>query len=209
MRPISKTFTVTATDADGICLSQTPLASGNLTIDGALASGGTVTIPTAQHVTIDCAGSDAARSFIVTGTDDAGNVLTETLAGSAASTTTSTKNFKTITSISVDAATAGAVTAGIVSTFESAWIPLNIHVIHFNYSYQIIPSGTATFTLEGTLDNIFDTSITPVTTTTAVQASGSAAVSNVKVIPIFALRLKVTAYTSGTITLKVLQAGLE
>jgi hypothetical protein len=189
-------------------LSQTPLAAGNLTIAGALASGGIVTIPTAQHVTIDCAGSDAARSFIVNGTDDADNILTETLAGSSASTTTSTKNFKTITSISVDDATAGAVTAGIVSTFETRWFPINHHISPVSYAYQVV-IGTATFTVEGTLDNVFDNSITPVVTTTPVQASGSSSVSGVSIIPVVAIRVKVTAYTSGTITLRLLQAGVD
>ncbi|MDD4995780.1 MAG: hypothetical protein PHW53_04955 [Patescibacteria group bacterium] len=204
MKPSSKTYTITGTDADGICLSQTPLAAGALTIAGALSSGGAGSIPTAQHVTVTCAGSDAARSFVVTGTDDAGNAQTETLAGSATSTTTSAKNFKTVSSVVVDAATAGAVTVGWVATLETPWIPLNRYKTPFSYSYQA-DIGAATYLLEGTLDNVQDSSITPLAFT--LVASGTVDIAGGLTVPAEAVRLKVTAWTSGTIVFKIMQAG--
>lgn len=200
MKPSSKTYTITGTDADGICLSQTPLAAGALTIAGALAAG----IPTAQHVTVTCAGSDAARSFIITGTDDAGNDQTETLAGSATSTTTSVKNFKTVSSVVVDAATAGAVTVGWVATLETLWIPLNRYKTPFSFSYQT-DIGVATYSLEGTIDSVQDTSITPLAFT--LVNSGTADIAGNLTAPVEAVRLNVTSWTSGTIVFKIMQAG--
>lgn len=203
MKLISNVYSLTATDADGIATSQTPAGAGNLTLDGTLAVSGIVTFTTAQHVTITCAGSDAARTFTVTGTDYLGNALTEAIAGSAGSVTVGAKNFKTVTSITVDAGTAGAVTAGVNGTAETPWIPLDPYKNPFNYSYHA-DIGTATFTIEGTLDRPEDTA-SPATIT--VQASGSADVAAASTVPVNAVRLKITAFTSGNITFKVLQAG--
>ena len=48
MKPSSNTYTITATDADGICEAQLSGDPTDLLLNGALAAG----IPTAQHVTI-------------------------------------------------------------------------------------------------------------------------------------------------------------
>jgi len=199
MRLISNTYSLTATDADGIAQSQTPTGAGNLTLNGVLVSGGSVTFTTAQHVTITCAGADSGRTFTVTGTDWKGNALTENIAGSASSVTVGVQNFLTVTSIAVDAATAGAVTAGVDGTAETPWIPLDHYQTPFNYGYHV-DIGTATFTVEGTLDLDSPSAVT-------VQASGSTDVFAASTIPVRAVRLKVTAFTSGNIVFRVLQAG--
>lgn len=204
MRTTSNTYTIQASSTNGVCASQTPSGAGNLTLNGGLISGGILTLSTPQHISVSCAGSDAARTFTITGTDFVGAPLTETIAGSAASITKGTKNFKTVTSVAVDAATAGAITVGVVGEFETPWIPLDVHADYFAYSYQVV-IGTATFTVEGTLDNVQDTSITPVAIT--VQSSGSSSVNGSSVAPTRAVRVKVTSYTSGTVVFKVLQAG--
>jgi VCBS repeat-containing protein len=102
-----------ALDADGISQSQTPSGAGNLTINGAKASGGVATFNSARQVTITSAGNDLARTFTITGTDINGFTITEAVTGASASAATSTKHFKTVTQIAVDDATAGAVTAGM------------------------------------------------------------------------------------------------
>lgn len=102
-----------AADPDGVAASQTPTEAGDLTINGAKASGGVATFGAARQVTITSAGNDAGRTFTVTGTDVNGDALTEAVTGANADTATSTKHFKTVTQIAVDAATAGAVTAGM------------------------------------------------------------------------------------------------
>lgn len=204
MRPTSKTYVIIASDDNGVCASQTPEAAGALTINGELASGGTVTLATAQHVSVDCAGADSGRTFTVTGTDWLGNAQTETIAGSAAGQTKGTKNFQTITSVTVDDATDGAVTVGILGELETPWIPLDHHKNPFQYTYSV-NIGTATFTVEGTLSNIQDSSVTPVTFT--VEASGSSDVTSNKTAICRAIRCKVTAYTSGNLEFLVMQPG--
>ena len=201
MRPICKTYTLTATDADGICQSQSPLAAGLLTINGALAAG----IPTAQHITIASDGDERGNTFTLVGTDNDGIVISEDITGPNATTTTSTKNFKTVTSVTISGASVGAVTVGVVATCELPWRLFNSHARVFNYSYDV-SIGTATFTLEGTLDDVEDPTVTP--TTRTVVASGSSSITGSSTAPLKALRVKVTAWTSGTIKFNTMQAGL-
>jgi hypothetical protein len=105
----------TAANADGVCESQTPAGGGaqDLTIDGAQASGGVATFTAARFVTITSAGSDDGRTFTVTGTDVNGNAQTETIAGPDTATVTGTLYFRTVTTVSVDDDTAGAITVGM------------------------------------------------------------------------------------------------
>jgi len=105
----------TAANADGICESQTPASGGaqDLTIDGAQTSGGVATFTAARFVTITSAGTDDGRTFTVTGTDVNGNAQTETITGPDTATVTGTLYFRTVTTVSVDDDTAGAITVGM------------------------------------------------------------------------------------------------
>lgn len=106
----------TAADADGVCQSQTPAGGGvqNLTINGALSSGGVATFTAARLITIASASDDSGRTFTVTGTDVNGNAQVETIAGPA-TTVTGTLYFRTVTQVSVDDDTAGAITVGMAN----------------------------------------------------------------------------------------------
>jgi len=201
MRPKSITYSPIASDADGWCLSQTPGAAGALTLDGVLAG---TTLSTAQHVSVSCAGADSGRTFIITGTDWLGNKLTETIAGSASSITNGTENFLSVSEVTVDAATAGAITVGILGTLETPWIPLDYHINPFQYTYSV-DIGTATFVVEGTLSDIQNSTVTPVAYT--IEASGSVDVTSNKTAVTRAIRLKVTAFTSGDIIFLIMQPG--
>lgn len=104
-----------AADADSICQSQTPAAGGsqNLTINGANASGGVATFTAARKVTITSAGTDDGRTFTITGTDINGAAQTETITGPDTTTVTGASYFKTVTQVTVDNDTAGAITVGM------------------------------------------------------------------------------------------------
>jgi len=102
-----------AADPNGV---STIAAVGNnaaLTINGALASGGSVTNASGRQVTILSAGDDDGISFTIVGTDVNGASLTESLTGADDGTATSAGYFKTITSITAVGDPAGNVTAGI------------------------------------------------------------------------------------------------
>ena len=200
MKPSSNTYTITATDADGICQSQTPGAAGNLTINGALAAG----IPTQQHVTIYGGSNESGKTFTIYGTDQGDQAISETLTGPNAGTVTSVLNYKTVTRVAVSAATAGAVTVGVVATLETPWAPLDVHKSNFNVGYQV-GITTATFELQGTLDGVQDSTVTPLTNT--LVASGVVDIAGNLTGPVSAIRLKITSWTTGTVTFKVLQVG--
>lgn len=104
-----------AADADSICQSQTPAGGGeqNLTINGANASGGVATFTAARKVTVASAGTDDGRTFTITGTDVNGDALVETLTGPDTATVTTTGYFRTVTQVTVDNDTAGAITVGM------------------------------------------------------------------------------------------------
>jgi len=104
-----------AADADSICQSQTPAGGGeqDLTINGANASGGVATFTAARKVTVASAGTDDGRTFTITGTDVNGDALVETLAGPDTATVTTTGYFRTVTQVTVDDDTAGAITVGM------------------------------------------------------------------------------------------------
>lgn len=103
----------TALDADGVCQSQTPAAAGNLTINGAQASGGVASFTAARQITIASTSNIANRTFTITGTDAAGNTQSETLVGPNNSTVTTAAYFKTVTQVAISGAAAGAVTVGM------------------------------------------------------------------------------------------------
>lgn len=106
-----------ANDRDGVCASQTPGGSGNLTINGALADSGSVNFTTAasqqpRKVTFFGTGNESGKNFTITGTDYLGQAQTEVVAGPNNSTVSSTKFFNTITQIAVSAGTAAAIEVG-------------------------------------------------------------------------------------------------
>lgn len=103
-------FTVPGASAASVAGSQTPLAGGDLTLTAS-----PVTLSPAQKISVTAVGNETGRTFVVTGTDINGSTQTESLAGPNATVVNGTKFFATVTSIAVDDATAGAITAGVVA----------------------------------------------------------------------------------------------
>ncbi|MGZ8432776.1 MAG: hypothetical protein ACXWYM_00330 [Candidatus Binatia bacterium] len=194
-------------DADGISVSQTPLAGGNLTITGALASGGTVTLANPHLVTITSAGDETSRTFTVSGYDASGQAITDAITGVDNNVATGVKYFKKITSIAVDAATTGAVTAGISGKCATPWYPLNL--VGGNngvaFSVEISTGASLTYGVQHTLDDVQVLGATltaidhdDVTNETTTQDG------NYEFVP-RAVRAIVTAFTSGTAEFNIIQ----
>ena len=111
---------VAAVDPNGVCEAQTTGGAANLTIDGALTSGGVATLVPVRNATVTSAGSsETGKTFTFTGRDANNNAVTETLNGPGSSATVSTtKVFKTITQIAVSGALTGNVTVGSGTTIS-------------------------------------------------------------------------------------------
>lgn len=141
--------------ANNISTSQTPGGAGNLTITGSAASGGVATLDVARRVLISTAGNDSGRTFTIFGTDRNGNVQSEAITGIPNTTSGATvRDFLTVTRISVDAATAGAVTAGTNSIGSSPWVEDNYLAEYWALAGACTgPAGT-TYTIELTFDDV-------------------------------------------------------
>ena len=104
MSPINVYDIVPATlDADGICAQQTLASAGNALLNGALASGGTVTLDVPRNVIVDAAGA-ATAILTVTGTDTYGIPMSEAITLNGTTAVAGKKAFKTITSVAASAA---------------------------------------------------------------------------------------------------------
>lgn len=161
--PIARTLTLANdADADGIAQSQTPLAAGNLTLNGALVSGGVATFATPRRVQITSAADESARTFTVYGTarvEQGGISISEAVTGANIGAAYTTQDFATVTRIAVDAATAGAVTAGTNDVSSDAWVPWDTNNINGpDFSVRAIGqvmSGSPTWQVDYTLDDVY------------------------------------------------------
>lgn len=220
MQRIQQAYTMATADADGVAQSQTPASGGvqNLTINGALASGGVATMDVPRHVSIASAGNDAARTFTVTGTDRYGQTMSETITGPNATTVKGTKNFKTVTAVTVDDNTAGAITVGSADELEGPVLPLDIYRNPFNVGIGVkLSSGASlTYTLQHTFDQLRrEPASDPFVEDSLgwhdhadINASTASEDGNIA-FPVYGVRLKVTSFTSGTATLTMIQSGLS
>ena len=107
---IQSTFiTAAAIDADGISVAAAVGNNANLVLGGALTSGGAVTFDEPRNITILSAGDDSSKSFTVTGTDEQGDAVTESITGANADTATGSTFFTTISQIAAVGNPAGAI----------------------------------------------------------------------------------------------------
>ena len=143
-----------ALDADGICAQQTLAAAGNASLDGALASGGTVTLDVPRNVIVDAAGA-ATAVLTVYGTDAYGISMSEAITLNGTTAVAGKKAFKTITRIAASAAA----TDFFVGTGDVFGLP--IRADSRNY---VLTAWNGAFVTTGTFVAAVTTS--PATTTT-------------------------------------------
>lgn len=209
MRPITLPRTLAAAVVGAICASQTTAGAGNLVINGSLAAGGVATLAAQQIIGITSAGNDSAVNFTVTGTDDQGRVISQTIAGPNANTVQTTLNYRTVTQIAVSAAVASAVTVDTLQVGASTEVPLDRNLNPFLVSITVAVSGTYSGTVQYTLDDIFGGAPGPFTWFTLGTNPASpftAAAAGTLTAPITAVRL-LTNSGGGTGILRIVQSG--
>lgn len=90
-------------------------------------------------------------------------------------------------------------------------IPLEWRQHPFQVTLTAVVSGTLTFEVDWTLDNVFTVASGSVNWVAGAAnmglASGSTTTNGTVQNPVFAIRLNVTAFTSGSVVLTVMQAG--
>jgi hypothetical protein len=138
--------------ANNIALSQTPLAAGNLTLNGALVVGGVAFLDTPRRVIVTSAGNDSAVTFTCYGTDWSGQALQMSVAGAAIGAADFGMSFATVTRITTSAATAAAVTVGTNGVADSR--PIFLDQFGFGPMLaQVIVVGTANYTMRTSQDD--------------------------------------------------------
>lgn len=141
-------------DADGICAQQTLAGAGNATLNGALASGGTVILDVPRNVIVDAVGA-ATAVLTITGTDTYGIPMSEAITLNGATAVSGAKAFKTITSIAASAAA----TDFFVGTGDVFGLPIRANTRNF-----VLTAWNGAFVTTGTFTAAVTTS--PATTTT-------------------------------------------
>jgi len=147
MRPKDISFTMAILDRNGISAAETLAGAGNFTIGGALATGGVATMDVARHI--------AVYAFTITGTDRNGHTITEDITGVNASTVNGSKNFKTVTQVAGDAATAGDVEIGTTDEADTQIVPVESYIDKLSYSITLSASASLTYEFKYTLEDIF------------------------------------------------------
>jgi VCBS repeat-containing protein len=195
MRTKSITYALAALDRNGISAAETLGAAGNFTLGGALTSGGVYTADAPRHIAFYAAGNESGRTFTITGTDRYDRAMTEGVTGPNATTVVGSKNFKTVTQIASDAATAGNVEIGTYSTAETGWVPVDRDG---QYAVDIIKTTiVCDVETQFTLDDVFTSSFDESTANAYPMVEFNS--------PVIAIRFKITGITTGgTLTFKIL-----
>lgn len=144
-------------DTDGLITSTTPGSAGSITLDGVRVDSGTAYFTNARTITVTSAANETARTFTITGTDARGEAITDTVTGANAGEARSDRRFLTVTDVSVDAATAGAIEVGCDRIYSTAVIRGNTFrngILTDIASYGVeLNSGARDITIE---DNLFE-----------------------------------------------------
>ena len=160
-----------AASANAICLSQTPAAAGALTLNGALVVSGVAVMDNPRRVLITAAANESAKTFTVTGIGANGNTVSEVITGPNTTTAQSVLDYKTVTSITISAAAAGAITVGTSGVGGSKWVVFDAFAPSL-ISLQCNVTGTINYTVQTTLNDPYDP-ITPVAPASVVWVNSS------------------------------------
>ena len=208
MRPIQQTITLAAADPNGITTAETPALNADLTLNGAFVSGGIATLTPPRSVTLTSTSDFSAVTFTVYGYDENNYPAIEVIVGPNNNTKTSTTNFKTVTRIATDSpgtfttetVEAGAEASGIGN---GAWWPLDLYNPNQVTTISVnILTGTATYSVEYTNEDPFDTTITQLAVAHPAAAFTSASTDQTHFTTTLMRAVRVN-FASGTGTVRV------
>jgi hypothetical protein len=150
MRSKNVTLTPQNVDDNGICEAQTTAGAVAMLINGALASGGTVTLDVASQIGIYCAADINTIVFTVVGTNPEGVAQTGTITGVNAGTVESTEYWKTVTSVTTSAAVGTNTIVGTVDEFASKCYAVDIYTDGHTVGGSL--TGTANYKIQYCLE---------------------------------------------------------
>lgn len=215
MRPIYLTRTLAAAVADGIAQAQNLAAPGFLTLNGSLVVAGVAQLGSQRKVLFTAGSGDdlSAINFVITGYNENGAEISETVVGPVDATPVSTVlDYSQVISIEADDAfpAAETVAVGTSGVGASLPIPLDQYISPFNVSLWLKILGTANATVQYTGDDVFSPDFASDVDAEWIDHSDltgeTADTVGTIISPVSAVRL-VTNSGTGEVQLTVLQAG--
>lgn len=129
--------------ANNIATAQAVAGAGNLSINGALASGGVATMDVARAVKIVSSDAgDTTQTATVYGTDIYGVAMSELIAFNGTTTVPGTKAFKTVTRVAISAVMAGNATVGTTDVLGLPYVVASRGYAITAYNDAIVTTGT-------------------------------------------------------------------
>jgi hypothetical protein len=172
------------------------------------------TLDNPRRVLITAAANESAKTFTITGIGANGNVVSEVITGPNIGTAQSLLDYKTVTSITISAASAGAITGiGTSGVGGSRWLSFDAFAPSM-ISLQCNATGTINYTVQTTLNDPTDpaTPVTPAnvawinSSDTAVVGATANQQSNFMFCPIYA-RILINSSTGGSVAATFLQSS--
>lgn len=98
----------------------------------------------------------------------------------------------------------------VSSQAASIWVPVDRAIAPFNIGFGAVVAGgsTLTYTVEHTFDDILGGATATAFPHATVAAQTTSKDGNY-IVPVVAIRLNITAFTSGSVTLTILQGGVR
>lgn len=223
------TWAVVGVDKNGVTISETIYGTNaqssastkqywkitSITPSGSVAANVTVgsftvaTLDVARRVLFTTVGNESANVATITGTNWAGDTITEALTLTNGSTNYTVLDYLTVTSITMKNAAAGNISVGTTTVASSPWVRFDEY-ISAPAGGQAVVTGTANYMVETTFDNpdsfsnpvapsavVWDSTMSPIVGAAATASFQMAAV------PVFA---RVTLNSgSGSVKTKFVQ----
>jgi len=153
-----QTETITLTNTQSSASTKTYTQILSLTPSGAVT--GTVTVGSYTRATMDVArrilftttADESANVATLTGTNWAGDAISESLTLVSTSTVSAVLDYKTLTTVTMSAAAAGNISVGTSQVASSQWIFLDAWAMS-QIGIQCTVSGTVNYTVQQTLDD--------------------------------------------------------
>lgn len=210
---------LTAASDNAIALSQTLVAAGNLTLNGAT---GTANLDTQRQIIITSSGDDHLVTATVTGFDGAGAAIKDSFLLSNATIAKSNLNFLSVSQVTLSAAAAANIKVGTNTVGSTQWFVPNAYLTPYELSFSVqLVSGTGNCQIDVTYDEVIATSgapqpapayapatINPAVVVSTLQNLSASAQGAIDGAAIRAWRLTINSGT-GTWKATAIQSGLS
>lgn len=167
--PLAVTEVITGANASTVSSAKLYNTIVSITVSagtaGALTVGnyGVATLDTARRVILTSGGDDSAISFVVSGTNNAGDPISETVTGANAGVASTVLDYLSITSIRSSAAVATTVTVGTNGIAGSPWVRFSDWNSGSQTTIAAVVTGTANYSIQLSMDdpNLVSNTVAP------------------------------------------------